>query len=116
MLSNSDAIALWQNSGDVLDLTNDNDIIASLFGSCAQLLKFLLSRARANQPAASHRQSLEDSMATMFFWGEEFGVAHGQLDKILLRSEETRDLTLSVLISLADFLSDGKVFHLKVVH
>jgi hypothetical protein len=107
-LNNSDAIELWRSEETTVDTGDEKGIIAGIFECCTQVLKELLAKSPKVKGTRFYRQSLESGMATLFFWGEEFDVPHGNLDRALQRSEEVRDLTLAVFISLADFLSNGK--------
>lgn len=113
MLRNREAIELWTKTEDGLDLTDHVGIIGSLFESCLRLLNLLLVEVRKVKLTQFNYKDLENSMRTLFFWGEELGVSCGDLDKALVHAEETRDLTLSVLISLGDFLSHGRFFSLS---
>jgi hypothetical protein len=105
-MERSKEIELWRGTEDTLGSADDRNIIAGLFDSCIEFLKALLVKTRKRVSGRFDNSSLEDAIATLFFWGDEFGVSRGDLDKALQRSEETRDLTLSVLISLGEFLTD----------
>jgi len=87
---------------------DDVGIIGNLFKSCMQLLKLSLLKDRETYFNKTSINSLKNSMATLLCWGDELGVPRGDLDDALQYSEETRDLTLAVLISLGEFLSHGK--------
>lgn len=101
-------IEVWRET-EAAERDDDSNIIASLFNSCIQVMQALITRYRKTPFTKFDCQGLEDAAATLYFWGDEFGVSSGGLDEALQRSEETRDLTLSVLISLGEFLSDGEI-------
>jgi len=106
-------IELRHGTEDTMDSSEDKGIITALFDGCLQLLKVLLPITIKNGSSEFDEKTLESDIATLFFWSEEFGVSSGDLDKALQRSEEIRDLTLSVLISLGEFISDGKTLPLN---
>jgi hypothetical protein len=115
-MDRSNVIELWRGAKHTLDSTDDKGIIAALFDDCLLLLKGFLAASINTAPTQFDTKALESGIATLFFWGDEFGVSNGDLDKALQRSEDTRDVTLSVLVSLGEFLSEGKSLLRNVKH
>ncbi|KAF2136283.1 uncharacterized protein K452DRAFT_280213, partial [Aplosporella prunicola CBS 121167] len=88
-------------------LQDGSGIVRDLFRSCVIFLQLFLAATQKTEVSRPSYEKLEDNLATLCFWDVDFGVSRGELDRILEETEENRDLTLSVLISLGDFLSHG---------
>lgn len=106
-LTDAEVIGLWKQSKGGPDPTDDIGNIGSLFESCLQMLKLLLRASSKVETAQPFCKSVESSLATLFFWDEEFGESRGDVDRAFEQSEDTYNLTLSIFLSLGDFLSHG---------
>jgi hypothetical protein len=82
-------------------------VIAGLFNGLLEFLKFLLRHFREYDPESRHYRPLERSSTALLFWGSDLNVSHGDLDVALQHSGGLRDTVLTVLISIAEFMSQG---------
>lgn len=102
-----DLIRSWQARADAADeATLSTGIIGSLFDGLVAFLKAVLDSSRHN-PEFQHYQSLESDCATLLFWGFDLGVSKGDLDTRLQHSEQLRHTVLTILISIAELISQG---------
>ena len=105
----SNPIEIWQAKSDLGNDTVPIGVIGPLFQGLMDFFKTMLARSmnsRQESPLHDliqlHRQSIERSLAALFFWGCDLDVAPGDLDLALQHSGELRDTVLAVLISIAE--------------
>jgi hypothetical protein len=110
-LSRTEDIKRWQiqtYDGDEATVSTTNiPMVSTLYDGLMSFLKIILAYARDQKPKPTYYASLEQSVATLFFWGRDFGVSQGELDMTLQFSHRLRDTVLTLLISLGDLLSLG---------
>jgi hypothetical protein len=83
--------------------------IALLFSDIFEVLRLILTDMETRPSIAKHHKSLESSSATLFFWGNDFGVLQGELDEALQDSFELRDTCLLVLVSIGKLVAARKL-------
>lgn len=98
-------IQTYDGDGSIVPTAN----IAALYDGLITFLKAILTYTRKQRPEPSYLSSLEGSVTTLFFWGRDFGVSQGELDTALQFSNRLRDTILTLLASLGDLLSLGKL-------
>lgn len=82
-------------------------IVGSLYESGMVLFKELLKLIKKQGHLVQYEENLQRCLGTLFFWGDGFGAARGELDSILEQSQELRNMTLSICISIAEVISQG---------
>ena len=101
-------IEKWRTRTDVGEnVILSSGVIAGLFNGLLEFLKFLLQHFRTHDPESRHYRPLERSSTALLFWGSDLGVSHGDLDVALQHSCELRDTVLTILISIAELMSQG---------
>lgn len=102
-----DRIDIWQADAEcTVEDRSSTGIIALLFDSLTTFLKLTLNE-KGLQCTQSQALSLKKDLASLYFWGADLGVLHGDLDNALQHSALLRDTLLAVLISLGDFCIQG---------
>ncbi|PVH96308.1 hypothetical protein DM02DRAFT_659337 [Periconia macrospinosa] len=103
-----DAIQLWRTQ------THPGQeraaIIASLYETVLDGLKLVLRETQSQDSGIKSPRSLEDTISTLFFWGQDFEVSEGVLDSTLQCSHRLRDTILVILISSAEILQQRLSF------
>lgn len=102
-----DAIQQWQKQTQTEQETAT--IIASLYENVLHGLKILFQEVQTDTSATQSSRLLEESIATLFFWGQDFQVPEGSLDSALRFSHRLRDTVLLILISLGESLHYGMI-------
>ncbi|KAF2142612.1 uncharacterized protein K452DRAFT_270397 [Aplosporella prunicola CBS 121167] len=102
-------IRAWREQNEEHPSSEGLGIIGSLFEACIVLFRLALGRARQEPAVSSNYRSLDDSFAALFFWGDGFGVARGELDTKLQQCGELREATLSLLLAIGTLLSQGLI-------
>ncbi|KAJ4358715.1 18S rRNA maturation protein [Didymosphaeria variabile] len=108
--SRAEDIKKWQiqtRDGDERTVSTAN--ISTLYDGLMSFLKAILAHTREQGTEVSYYSSLEQSIATLFFWGRDFGVSQGELDAALQYSHRLRDTVLTLLVALGDLLNLGLV-------
>ncbi|PSN61666.1 hypothetical protein BS50DRAFT_533540 [Corynespora cassiicola Philippines] len=103
-------IKRWQLSacyGD--DTTVSASVISAIYDGLMISFKTVLAEARHERPEPQYLLSLEQCIAALFFWGQDFSVLQGELDTRLQYSHRLRETVLTVLVSLADLLVLGLI-------
>jgi len=101
-------IEKWRTRTDVREnVAISSGVIAGLFNGLLEFLKFLLQHFKEQDPESRHYRPLEKSSTALLFWGSDLGVSHGDLDVALQHSSGLRGTVLTVLISIAEFMSKG---------
>jgi hypothetical protein len=113
-LRSTDDIKKWQiqtcDGDEAIVSTANVPMVSTLYDGLMSFLKVILAHARDQKPEPTYYASLEESIASLFFWGRDFGVSQGELDMALQFSHRLRDTVLTLLISLGDLLSLGIYF------
>jgi hypothetical protein len=77
-------------------------IVGSLYNGLIAMLKAELDQSKQHLSDESSNESLDSTLASLFFWGVDHGVSHGELDKSLKNSMFLRDTVLEILISISE--------------
>lgn len=101
-------VQAWQQQATALAEVHDLGVVGSIFESCLGLFKHLLSSLKTNEHQHNHKERAQSSLGSLFFWGDGFGAASGELDKVLEKSQDLRNMVLSICISIAEVLSEGE--------
>jgi len=83
-------------------------ILGSLFRSLTQTLGLIMKEVRSQSSEARHYNSLEATCAALLFWGNDLGLPQGKLDDKLQYSPHLRGTCITVLVSIARFVSTCK--------
>ncbi|USP80973.1 ankyrin repeat domain-containing protein [Curvularia clavata] len=83
--------------------------IGSLYKSLIETLGLILIEVRMHSNMTQHHGSLEKSCAALFFWGIDLGLWRGELDDMLQDSRQLRDICLTVLVSICQFVSTSLI-------
>jgi len=83
-------------------------ILGSLFRSLTQTLGLIIKEVRSQSSEARHYNSLEATCAALLFWGNDLGLPQGKLDDMLQYSPHLRGTCITVLVSIARFVSTCK--------
>jgi hypothetical protein len=99
-----DDIAIWQTK--TLAFKNDEahttGVIALLYDALV-----IIHGIKHGNSEPQYFRSLEESAATLVFWGGDHDVSRGALDKILQHAQHLRDAVLLTLVSIGDLLSQS---------
>jgi hypothetical protein len=85
--------------------TQDQGPIETLSRSLIETLRLILADVKMQPDMAQQYGSLESSCAALFFWEADLGLLRGDLDATLQGSPQLRDTCLTVLASIAQFIS-----------
>ena len=91
-------------------------ILGALFRSTTQLLGLIMKEVRSQSSEARHYNSLEATCAALLFWGNDLGLPQGKLDDKLQYSPHLRGTCITVLVSIARFVSACKCMMLRKLH
>jgi len=83
-------------------------ILGSLFRSLTETLGLIMKEVRSQSSEAGHSASLESTCAALLFWGNDLGLPQGKLDDKLQYSPHLRGTCITVLVSIARFVSTCK--------
>jgi hypothetical protein len=98
-----DATEPWQEQPiESNDTAGTPGIVGLLFNELIVVLKAELDQGKQHPSDESSNESLDSILATLFFWGVDHGVLHGELDKSLEDSMFLRDTVLEILISISE--------------
>ncbi|KAH8702244.1 hypothetical protein BGW36DRAFT_424526 [Talaromyces proteolyticus] len=96
-----------QRSGtpNLAGLSNKRDIIADLYTECMKFYRIVLRRTSLNRdiPKSIYR-GLESSYSSLILWAQGYGVAAGNLDRLLKKSRLLQRMTLEPLIRICRVL------------
>ena len=83
-------------------------VLGSLFTSLLETLGPIMEEVRSQSSEARYYNSLEATCATLLFWGNDLGLPQGKLDDKLQYSPHLRGTCITVLVSIARFVSTCK--------
>ena len=83
-------------------------ILGSLFRSLIDTLGLIMKEVKSQSSEARHYASLESACAPLLFWGNDLGLPQGELDDKLQYSPHLRGTCITVLVSIARFVSTCK--------
>ncbi|OCK74226.1 hypothetical protein K432DRAFT_311161 [Lepidopterella palustris CBS 459.81] len=104
-LSNSDFVEAWQQSSNAV--VPEIGTVGRFFESLIKMFSMLLDQLKGDSMLSlDDRASLKNSFDILRLWGHGFDASRGELDKLLEHSTESKDLTISLLISIGDIVSE----------
>ncbi|KAI4702901.1 hypothetical protein J4E81_001774 [Alternaria sp. BMP 2799] len=84
-------------------------ILGSLFRSLIETMGLIMKEVKSQCSEAGHYVSLESTCAALLFWGNDLGLPQGKLDDKLQYSPHLRDTCITVLVSIARFVSTSLI-------
>lgn len=106
VLGNSDESLRRFSSYDIRNHgLHEQGPIGSLYKFLIETLGLILIELRIQSNMSQYHGTLEKSCATLLFWGTDLGLWRGELDDMLQDSPQLRDICLTVLVSICQFVS-----------
>lgn len=93
------------------DRTPRLELVGSLFQSTMELFRAALQSVNKREDLRHYQESLQRSFGALFFFGYDLGATLGELDKALEQARDIRNVVLSVLIAMAEVISQGLLQH-----
>lgn len=101
-------IKTWQEKSISEEPARDIGTVGRLLQACIQLYSLLLRYTKNGSLLIEHDQaSLRSSSDMLRLWADSFDASTGELDRLLQPSKELQHLTLSVIVSIGNTLSQG---------
>lgn len=99
-------IEIWQEKTDPRGVADVSGPIARLYNACTTLYRDILVRIRTKDYISEiNVRLLERSFSTLSFWGLDFDVSRGNLDRTLKHSHSLSRSTLKLLASIGKVLA-----------
>lgn len=102
-------IKTWQEKSISEEPPRETGIVGRLLHACIQLYSLVLRHIKnGSQLTKDDQASLRSNSDMLRLWADGFDASTGELDRLLQQSEALQHLTLSLIVSIGNTLSQGR--------